>query len=319
MGTPSRPQTLGTPQLNPVVDGYTLYLGLDDEARKERSSMAETREELVKRLEGQANKIRRNVWRALKASGSGHAGGSLSAADVLSVLYFHKMNIRPNEPDWPDRDRFVLSKGHANAGLGATLELAGFVDETYCDRFYAMDDGRPPFGMHPDIKVPGIEMSTGGLGHGLSVAVGMALGARIKGQSFHTYVMIGDGELHEGSNWEGAMSAAMYRLTNLTAIIDSNKVSQSGHVAEIMGVEPLADKWRAFGWEVRECNGHSVAEVVDALDALPYSTSKPNCLIVHTIKGKGTSFAEDTYLWHQNAVNQEIYDKAISELEVVGS
>lgn len=281
--------------------------------------MAETREELVKRLEGQANKIRRNVWRALKASGSGHAGGSLSAADVLSVLYFHKMNIRPNEPDWPDRDRFVLSKGHANAGLGATLELAGFVDETYCDRFYAMDDGRPPFGMHPDIKVPGIEMSTGGLGHGLSVAVGMALGARIKGQSFHTYVMIGDGELHEGSNWEGAMSAAMYRLTNLTAIIDSNKVSQSGHVAEIMGVEPLADKWRAFGWEVRECNGHSVAEVVDALDALPYSTSKPNCLIVHTIKGKGASFAEDTYLWHQNAVNQEIYDKAISELEVVGS
>lgn len=319
MGTPSRPQTLGTPTTSPVVDGYTLYLGLDDEARKERSSMAETREELVKRLEGQANKIRRNVWRALKASGSGHAGGSLSAADVLSVLYFHKMNIRPNEPDWPDRDRFVLSKGHANAGLGATLELAGFVDETYCDRFYAMDDGRPPFGMHPDIKVPGIEMSTGGLGHGLSVAVGMALGARIKGQSFHTYVMIGDGELHEGSNWEGAMSAAMYRLTNLTAIIDSNKVSQSGHVAEIMGVEPLADKWRAFGWEVRECNGHSVAEVVDALDALPYSTSKPNCLIVHTIKGKGTSFAEDTYLWHQNAVNQEIYDKAISELEVVGS
>jgi transketolase len=281
--------------------------------------MAESREALVKRLEVQANKIRRNVWRALKSSGSGHAGGSLSAADVLAVLYFHKMNIRPNDPDWEDRDRFILSKGHANAGLGATLELAGFVDETYCDRFYAMDDGRPPFGMHPDIKVPGIEMSTGGLGHGLSVAVGMALGARIKGKSFHTYVMIGDGELHEGSNWEGAMSAAMYRLTNLTAIIDSNKVSQSGHVAEIMGVEPLADKWRAFGWEVRECNGHSVAEVVDALDALPYSTSKPNCLIVHTIKGKGTSFAEDTYLWHQNAVNQEIYDKAIAELEVVGS
>lgn len=279
--------------------------------------MAETREELIKRLEGQTNKIRRNIWRALKGSGSGHAGGSLSAAETLAVLYFHKMNIRPNEPEWEDRDRFILSKGHANAGLGATLELAGFVDETYCDRFYAMDDGRPPFGMHPDIKVPGIEFSTGGLGHGLSVGVGMALGARIKGQSFHTYVMIGDGELHEGSNWEAAMSAAMYRLTNLTAIIDSNKVSQSGHVAEIMGVEPLADKWRSFGWEVRECNGHSVAEVVDALDALPYSNTRPNCLIIHTVKGKGASFAEDTYLWHQNAVNQEIYDKAIAELETV--
>jgi transketolase len=279
--------------------------------------MAESREELIKRLEVQTNKIRRNVWRALKASGSGHAGGSLSAAETLAVLYFHKMNIRPNEPEWEDRDRFILSKGHANAGLGAALELAGFVDDDYVNRFYAMDDGRPPFGMHPDIKVPGIEFSTGGLGHGLPVGVGMALGARIKSKSFNTYVMIGDGELHEGSNWEAAMSGAMYRLTNLTAIIDANKISQSAHVAEIMGIEPLADKWRAFGWEVRECNGHSVAELVDAFDALPYAANKPNCLIIHTVKGKGASFAEDTYLWHQNAVNQEIYDKAIAELETV--
>jgi transketolase len=281
--------------------------------------MAETRDQLVKRLEAKANGIRRNVWRALKASGSGHAGGSLSAADILAVLYFYKMRIRPSEPDWPDRDRFVLSKGHANAGLGATLELAGFVDDGYVDRFYAMDSGLAPFGMHPDIKVPGIEMSTGGLGHGLAVGVGMALGARIKGQGFHTYVMIGDGELHEGSNWEAAMAGAQYRLTNLTAIVDSNKVSQSGHVADIMGVEPLVDKWRAFGWEVRECNGHDVGDVVDALDALPYSSTRPNCLIAHTVKGKGVSFAEDTYLWHQNAVNDEIYAKAIAELETVRS
>jgi transketolase len=279
--------------------------------------MPETHDELIKRLEGQANKIRRNIWRALKAGGTGHAGGSLSAADMLAVLYFHKMNVRPSEPDWADRDRFILSKGHANAGLGATLELAGFVDDDYVNRFYAMDDGRSPFGMHPDIKVPGIEMSTGGLGHGLPVGVGMALGARIKRQSFQTYVMIGDGELHEGSNWEAAMSAAHYRLTNLTAIIDSNKISQSAHVAEIMGVEPLADKFRAFGWEVRECDGHSIPEVVAAFDSLPYSSNKPNCLIAHTVKGKGASFAEDTYLWHQNAVNQEIYDKAIAELETV--
>lgn len=279
--------------------------------------MAESREELITRLEGQANKIRRNIWRALKASGSGHAGGSLSAADMLSALYFYKLNVRPNEPEWSDRDRFILSKGHANAGLGATLELAGFVDDTYCDRFYVMDDGRPPFGMHPDIKVPGIEMSTGGLGHGLSIGVGMALGARIKGASFQTYVMIGDGELHEGSNWEAAMAGAMYRLTNLTAIIDSNKISQSSHIKEVMNIEPLGDKFRSFGWEVRECNGHDMAEVVDALDALPYSSNKPNCLIMNTVKGKGASFAEDTYLWHQNMVNQEIYDKAISELEAV--
>jgi transketolase len=182
-----------------------------------------------------------------------------------------------------------------------------------------MDDGRPPFGMHPDIKVPGIEMSTGGLGHGLSVSVGMALGANIQRKSFHTFCMIGDGELHEGSNWEAAMAAAKFRLTNLTAIIDSNKISQSSRIAEVMNIEPLADKFRAFGWEVRECDGHSIAEVVDALDALPYSSNKPNCLIAHTVKGKGASFAEDTYLWHQNAVNQEIYDKAIAELETVRS
>jgi transketolase len=281
--------------------------------------MPESRAELIKRLEGQATQIRRNIWRALKASGSGHAGGSLSATDILSALYFYKMNVRPSEPEWPDRDRFVLSKGHANAGLGAALELAGFVDSGYCDRFYVMDDGRPPFGMHPDIKVPGIEMSTGGLGHGLSVGVGMAMGARIKGSAFHTYVMIGDGELHEGSNWEAAMAGAKYRLTNLTAIIDSNKISQSSRISEVMNIEPLGDKFRAFGWEVREINGHSMPEIVDALDSLPFSSNKPNCLIAHTVKGKGASFAEDTYLWHQNTVNQEIYDKAISELEVARS
>jgi transketolase len=271
----------------------------------------ETREELVARLERQARRIRHNIWRALKASGSGHAGGSLSAADMLAVLYFHTMKIRPKEPDWPDRDRFILSKGHANAGLGATLALAGFVEDSYVEKFYGMES---PFGMHPDIKVAGIEMSTGGLGHGLSVGVGMALGARIKGQDFHTYVMIGDGELHEGSNWEAAMSGAHYRLDNLTAIIDSNKISQSAHVAEIMGVEPIGDKFRAFGWAVHEFNGHDVGEIVDAFERIPLERRKPNALIAHTVKGKGASFAEDTYLWHQNAVNDEIFAKAVSEL-----
>ena len=276
--------------------------------------MAESRDELVKRLEGQANKIRRNIWRALKVSGSGHAGGSLSATDILAALYFYKMNVRPSEPEWPDRDRFVLSKGHANAGLGATLELAGFVDSGYCDRFYAMDDGRPPFGMHPDIKVPGIEMSTGGLGHGLSVGVGMALGARIKGSSFHTYVMIGDGELHEGSNWEAAMAAAHYQLANLTCIVDHNKIAQSADLADLIGLDPLADKWRAFGWAVREIDGHDMGAVIDALDALPFDAHKPSAIVAHTVKGKGVSFAEGTYVWHSNTVNDEVYAKAITEL-----
>lgn len=276
--------------------------------------MAETREELIKRLEEKAREVRRNTWRALKASGTGHAGGSLSAADILAALYCYKMNIRPSEPDWADRDRFVLSKGHANAGLGAALVAAGILPDSYLDTFYTMDS---LFGMHPDIKCPGVEMSTGGLGHGLAVGVGMALGARIKGQSFHTYVMIGDGELHEGSNWEAAMAGAHYKLTNLTAIIDFNKISQSAHVAEVMGLEPLADKWRAFGWEVHEADGHNMAEVVNTLDSIPFSRNKPNAFIAHTVKGKGASFAEDTYLWHQNVVNEEIFAKAIAELETV--
>ncbi len=273
--------------------------------------MAESREALLERLEGQANLIRRNVWRALRASGGGHAGGSLSAAEMLSALYFHVLNVRPQDPDWPDRDRFVLSKGHANAALGAVLAQAGFIDDSTIDHFYGMES---LYGMHPDIKMPGVEMSTGGLGHGLPVGVGMALGARIKGKAFHTYVMLGDGELDEGSNWEAAMAAVKYRLSNLTALVDVNRVQQSGHVAEIMALGSIADKWTAFGWEVRECDGHSVGEVVDALAALPYHRDKPSCLLAHTVKGKGVSFAEDTYVWHSNNVNDEIYEKALAEL-----
>jgi len=273
--------------------------------------MQETREALLKRLEGQARQIRRNVWRALRAGGSGHAGGSSSAADILAALYFHRLRIRSKEPDWPERDRFVLSKGHANAALGAALAQAGFIEDGVLDRFYGFDS---PFGMHPDIKVAGVEMCTGALGHGLAVAMGMALGARIQKQAFHSFVMLGDGELHEGSNWEAAMAASHYRLANLTAIIDRNKISQSGPVAEIVGIEPLADKWRAFGWEVREIDGHDMSEIVDALDAVPLHADRPTALIAHTIKGKGVSFAENTYLWHSNNVNDEIYARALAEL-----
>jgi transketolase len=273
--------------------------------------MQETREALLKRLEAQARQIRRNVWRALRAGGSGHAGGSSSAADILAALYFHRLRIRSKEPDWPERDRFVLSKGHANAALGAALAQAGFIEDGVLDRFYGFDS---PFGMHPDIKVAGVEMCTGALGHGLAVAMGMALGARIQKQAFHSFVMLGDGELHEGSNWEAAMAASHYRLANLTAIVDRNKISQSGPVAEIVGIEPLADKWRAFGWEVREIDGHDMSEIVDALDAVPLHADRPTALIAHTIKGKGVSFAENTYLWHSNNVNDEIYARALAEL-----
>ena len=273
--------------------------------------MQETNSDLVKRLEAQAQQIRRNVWRALRAGGSGHAGGSCSAADILAALYFHRMRIRPAEPEWPDRDRFVLSKGHANAALGAVLAQAGFIDDALLDRFYGYES---PFGMHPDIKVNGVEMCTGALGHGLSIGTGMALGARMQKQTFHTFVMVGDGELHEGSNWEAAMAASHYRLANLTVIVDFNKISQSGPLTELISIDPLADKWRAFGWEVREIDGHNMTEIVAIFDALPLNTVRPSAIIAHTVKGKGVSFAENTYVWHSNNVNDEIYARAIAEL-----
>ena len=277
----------------------------------EGAGAVSNREALPEGLRERALRIRRDTWRALHAAGSGHMGGSLSAADLLAALYFHHLNLRPSEPDWPERDRFVLSKGHANAALGAVLAQAGFVEDRFVDTFYAFESS---FGMHPDIKVPGVEMCTGALGHGLSVGLGMALGARLQGEDFRTVVMLGDGELQEGSNWEAAMAAAHLAPLRLTAILDYNKVQQSGHVAEMLGLEPLADKWRAFGWSVRECDGHDMGAIVDALDALPAAPDRPALLIAHTVKGKGASFAEDTYLWHNNAVDDEVYEKALAEL-----
>ena len=273
--------------------------------------MTETREALLARLEKHARQVRRDVWRALRAGGSGHAGGSCSAADILSALYFHRMKLRVSEPDWADRDRFVLSKGHANAALGAVLAQAGFIEDAVLDRFYGFES---PFGMHPDIKVDGIEMCTGALGHGLAIGMGMAMGARMQGRSFHTFVMVGDGELHEGSNWEAAMAASHHRLSNLTVIVDYNKIAQSGPIAELVDVHPLADKWRAFGWEVREIDGHDMGAVVDALDSVPFNGDRPSALVAHTVKGKGVSFAENTYLWHSNNVTDDVYERALAEL-----
>ena len=168
--------------------------------------------------------------------------------------------------------------------------------------------------MHPDIKLDGVEMSTGGLGHGLPVSVGMAIGARLQKRAFRTVVMLGDGELQEGSNWEAAMAASHMKLSSLTAIVDYNKIQQSSRTDDVLALEPLADKWRAFGWAVREIDGHDMAEIVNTLDALPYEDEKPSLLIAHTTKGKGVSFAEDTYTWHQNMIDDDTYAKALGEL-----
>jgi transketolase len=273
--------------------------------------MSSNSEAVLSPLLAEALNVRRNIWRAFRTAGSGHVGGSSSAADLLAALYFHFLKLRPEQPEWRGRDRFVLSKGHANAALASVLAQAGFFPESMLDDFYGYES---LMGMHPDIKLAGVEMSTGGLGHGLSVGVGMALGGRMQKRDFRTVVMLGDGELQEGSNWEAAMAAAHLRLSSLTAIVDFNKIQQSNHVQEVLGLEPLADKWRAFGWAVREIDGHDMAEIVAAFDDLPFTQDQPSLLIAHTVKGKGVSFAEDTHLWHQNVVDEETYQKALSEL-----
>jgi transketolase len=274
-------------------------------------SLRSNRDAVLDKLRREALKVRRNSWRALHAAGIGHVGGALSAADLLAGLYFHFLRLRPDEPEWEDRDRFVLSKGHGNAALSAVLAQAGFFEESRLDEFYAYGS---LLGMHPDIKCEGVEMSTGGLGHGLPIGIGMALGARLRNKDFRTVVMIGDGELQEGSNWEAAMAAVHLSLSSLTAIIDYNKIQQSGRIDEMMRLDPLGDKWRAFGWAVKEIDGHEMGEIVDVLDSLPLDPVKPSLIIAHTIKGKGASFAEDTYLWHNNAVTDEVYEKALAEL-----
>jgi transketolase len=271
-----------------------------------------TREGLLQELRSKARDYRRLTWRTLHAGGSGHMGGSLSAAELFVVLYFHTLRYRTDEPKWPDRDRFVLSKGHANAGYVALLAQAGFIPASLLETFNHLDS---PLGMHPNMKVPGVEMNTGALGHGLAVGVGMALGARITGRDYRTFVMLGDGELHEGSVWEAAQLAGHLQLSNLCAIVERNMVSQSGPVAEIVDIEPLADKWRAFGFEVREVDGHDIGQLVDAFDRLPWTANKPNVLIARTVKGKGASFAENTYVWHSNAVDTDVLERALAELE----
>lgn len=274
--------------------------------------MIETREALLERLQERATAVREGVMVALAAVGSGHVGGSMSIADILAALYFHTMRIDPLNPRWPDRDRLVLSKGHANAALTPVLAEAGFFDKELVKTFNLLDS---PFGMHPDMrKMPGVDMSTGALGHGLSVGAGMALAARIQRKGFRTFVIMGDGELNEGSNWEGAMAAAHFGLDNLVGIVDRNRFCLGSATEDTMRLEPLADKWRAFGWAVREIDGNDMGQVVDALDQAPYEQGKPSLILAHTVKGKGLAAAENRVEWHYQPVSKEALEAALAEL-----
>ena len=266
----------------------------------------------VRRLEEKTLDIRHDVLNMIYRAKAGHPGGSLSAAEIVTALYFHVMNIDPNRPDDPDRDRFVLSKGHACPVLYSALAERGFFDKKELDtlrQYHSILQG------HPDMnKVPGLDMTTGSLGNGLSVAVGMALSGRMKGQDYMTYVLLGDGECQEGMVWEAAMAASHHRLKNLIAIVDCNGVQINGWVNDILRVEPFADKWRAFGWAVIEIDGHDMRQVLTALHDVR-TMRCPTVILARTVKGKGVSFMEDNSAWHGAAPNAEQLAQAMREIE----
>ena len=260
-----------------------------------------------------AKRIRIHALKMTSRGGSSHIGAALSIADILAVLYGGFLNVDPAAPSKPDRDRFILSKGHAGAAIYAALAETGFFGieklKTHCQ------DGSGLCGHVSHKGIPGVELSTGSLGHGLSVGVGMALGIKMDGNNHRVFVLLSDGECDEGSTWEAILFAAHHRLDNLIAIIDYNKIQSLAPVAETIGLEPFSNKWRSFGWAVREINGHDHQQLKDALVEFPEERGKPTVVIANTIKGKGVSFMENTVLWHYRCPKGEEFEAALRELE----
>ncbi len=256
--------------------------------------------------------LRRDIVKMISTAGSGHPGGSLSIADILTVLYFQEMRINPQVPTDPRRDRFVLSKGHAAPALYAVLAARGFFSRDLLDTLRQVDS---PLQGHPDMrKVPGVEISTGSLGQGLSVANGMALAARLASLDYRVYAILGDGEIQEGQVWEAAMTAAHYRLDNLVAFLDYNGLQIDGKTSQIMTVDPVKEKWQAFGWHVLETDGHDLRKITAALQLARQVKEKPVMIIAYTVKGKGVCFMENDASWHGMAPNTTETEQALEEL-----
>jgi transketolase len=274
---------------------------------------AETdREAPIDRLKAIAQELRIIDLQMIIEAGSGHPGGTLSAADMIAAMFFHKLRLRPEEPHWPDRDRFVLSKGHCIPIVYAAMAKLGYFDEK---ELMTLRDLGSRLQGHPDrTRLPGIEASTGSLGQGLSVAVGMAVAGKLDQAGWRVFCMMGDGEQQSGQIWEAAMFAGRHELGNLCGILDYNQVQQTGKVAERLDIEPVVGKWRAFNWHVREIDGHAMEEVVDALDEAELVTGRPTLIVSHTIKGKGVSWMELDSAWHGKAPDGEKAEQALAEL-----
>jgi transketolase len=260
-----------------------------------------------------ARRLRRNVVSMIAASGSGHPGGSLSAADIITTLYFRVMHHDPKNPAWPDRDRFVLSKGHAAPILYAALSECGYIPQSELMTLRKLGSRLQG---HPDRNLtPGVDMSTGSLGQGLSVGLGMALAGKLDSRNYRVYVLLGDGECQEGQVWEAAMAGAHFKADNLVAIIDHNQLQLDDRCCNVMNLEPLPDKFRAFGWNVIEANGHDIDQLLAAFGRAKAATSMPTAIVAHTVKGKGVSFMENNVDWHGKAPNPEETKIALKELE----
>ncbi|HOU01854.1 MAG: transketolase [Bacteroidales bacterium] len=270
--------------------------------------------ELLK-LESTALKIRRNILRLIKAGEAGHVGGALSSVEILTALYFNVLNVDPLNPKWPLRDRFVLSAGHKCLVLYAALAEKGFFDESVLDTYGDLDSHIPG---HPNMqKLPGVETNTGALGHGLSIAGGMALGLRMDKSPAKVYVLMGDGELAEGSNWEAASAASMHKLDNMLVFVDRNQLQISGRTVDVMSYEPLDERWRSFGWSVRVINGHDLEAIINNARSIPFEKGKPSLIIADTIKSKGLSFAEKKVNYHYWKATPEEMKLAEHDLDMI--
>ena len=267
----------------------------------------------ISRLQELARQVRLDIVDMLYKAGSGHLGGSLSATEIMVSLFFAQMRHNPKDACWPQRDRFVLSKGHAAPVYYAVLSRLGYFPR---EELFTLRQFGSSLQGHPDAScTPGVEVSTGSLGQGLSIANGMALAARLNGGDTRIYALLGDGEVQEGQVWEAAMSASHYGLGNLTAILDRNRLQIDGHTAEVMSIEPIADKWRAFGWHTQEVDGHSFPELLAALKETDGVKDRPSMIIAHTVKGKGVSIFENQAKYHGVAPTKEEYEQALKELQ----
>ncbi len=278
--------------------------------------MAKVSQATVIELKEKAREMRKEILKMLTAAQSGHTGGSLSAADIVTALYFHKMRHNPKDPKWRERDRFILSKGHAAPLLYAALALSGYFSKSLMKTLRKL--GSPLQGHPCSRTLPGIEISTGSLGQGLSIANGIAAGLKLDGLGSRVYCLLGDGEIQEGQVWEAAMTAAHYKLDNLCAFVDNNGLQIDGHCCEVMYIEPIVKKWEAFGWNVFDINGHDMAAIVNALNQAETVKNKPTMIVARTVKGKGISFFEGKVQYHGMAPTPEELKKALKELDENG-